>query len=345
MSVSRFGRIALSCVATLAVTGASFLAIDAPAVAAVKDAPDTSFGKGSVAYIDVATATVWDDPQAPRDVDAPAIANPVELREWTANMSLSQRRELMERTQTQVAYGQEVSILDTQGDWVEVAVPNQPSPKNDAGYPGWIPRAQLSDAAPTGQDGIAVISDATSWLYDDNSLSSKFMEISYDTVLPVISANDAAVEVATPSAGTKWISNDSAELYKSETDIEPPSGDELVADAKLFLDLPYLWAGTSGFGFDCSGLTYSLYQAHGITIPRDADVQQTSGTAVDLAEVQPGDLLFYGRDRVHHVGMYLGDGNMIDARTNSDTEEQTVEIVPVAEHPYVDEFAGAARYL
>lgn len=47
--------------------------------------------------------------------------------------------------------------------------------------------------------------------------------------------------------------------------------DDLINTGKMFLGLPYIWAGTSGFGFDCSGFTHTIYKSHGITIPRDSD--------------------------------------------------------------------------
>ena len=87
------------------------------------------------------------------------------------------------------------------------------------------------------------------------------------------------------------------------------------------LGLPYQWGGdgpTAGdSGFDCSGLTAFAYAAAGIRLPRTAHTQFGSGPHVPAGSpLQPGDLLFYGTpDAVHHVGMYLGDGRMVNAPT------------------------------
>jgi gamma-D-glutamyl-L-lysine dipeptidyl-peptidase len=102
-----------------------------------------------------------------------------------------------------------------------------------------------------------------------------------------------------------------------------------------------LWAGTSGFGFDCSGFTYSVSRAYGVTLSRDADQQAVHGTPVTRTALQPGDLLFF-RDSstgpVGHVGIYVGDGNMIDAPHTG----APVRIEAVSTFPH---YAGARRYL
>ena len=108
------------------------------------------------------------------------------------------------------------------------------------------------------------------------------------------------------------------------------------ARAEQFLGLHYLWGGLSAWGYDCSGLTWAVYRAHGITIPRDADAQFAAGTPVPLAKMLPGDLLFYEHPVVGHVAMYVGDGRMIEA-PNSRSE---VRIVPVRTR----DFRGARRF-
>lgn len=85
--------------------------------------------------------------------------------------------------------------------------------------------------------------------------------------------------------------------------------------------LPYVWGGNGpqqgDAGFDCSGLTTAAYAYAGITLPRTAHTQYYAGPHVpDGAPLEPGDLVFYGvPQRVHHVGLYLGEGRMVNAPT------------------------------
>ncbi|MDT7650553.1 MAG: hypothetical protein QOI36_1959 [Pseudonocardiales bacterium] len=85
--------------------------------------------------------------------------------------------------------------------------------------------------------------------------------------------------------------------------------------------LPYVWGGdgpqSGEAGFDCSGLTTASYDYAGISLPRTAHTQYYRGPHLPAgAPLQPGDLVFYGvPERVHHVGLYIGGGRMINAPT------------------------------
>jgi hypothetical protein len=86
------------------------------------------------------------------------------------------------------------------------------------------------------------------------------------------------------------------------------------------LGKPYRWGGTGEGGFyDCSGLTLRAYQAGGVQLPRTAAQQWNAGQHItNPGQVQAGDLVFYAHDlsnpaTIHHVGLYIGAGNMINA--------------------------------
>ena len=86
-----------------------------------------------------------------------------------------------------------------------------------------------------------------------------------------------------------------------------------------YLGTPYVWAGESAAGLDCSGLTMVSYEAAGVYLTHSSRVQYGEGTQVPLDAAQPGDLVFWSSDGsqsgIYHVAIYLGDDMMIEAPT------------------------------
>jgi cell wall-associated NlpC family hydrolase len=98
---------------------------------------------------------------------------------------------------------------------------------------------------------------------------------------------------------------------------------------------PYVWAGAGPDSFDCSGLTQYAYAAAGISLPHSSSMQSTLGTPVAYADLQPGDLVFF-YSPVSHVGMYIGNGQMVHAGTTGD-------VVKVIDLAYMPGFNSARR--
>ncbi len=86
----------------------------------------------------------------------------------------------------------------------------------------------------------------------------------------------------------------------------------------------YAWGGNGPNAFDCSGLMAFSYRAAGVEIPRTSRAQSTAGVPVAKGDLQPGDLVFF-YNPVGHVGMYIGNGQMV----HSSTYGQPVKVVPV----------------
>jgi cell wall-associated NlpC family hydrolase len=88
-----------------------------------------------------------------------------------------------------------------------------------------------------------------------------------------------------------------------------------ISIAARYLGVPYVWGGASPAGFDCSGLVMYVFAQLGISLPHNAAMQYTYCTPVSRANLQPGDLVFYGYSAasIHHVGIYAGNDTMIDA--------------------------------
>ena len=304
--------------------------------------------KENVQFVDVNVATLWTEPGLLRPMDAPSASNPADLNGWISNMKYEDKLWLVGNLETQALYGSKVTVLEERNGWVKVAVANQPTPRLETGYPGWMPKEQLTEATAFDKKAakkFALVTSPKAWLYSEPKHKSRFLEVSFDTRLPVLQVKGDSIKVLTPNDGAKWLDKKNAAVYQSEEDIPEPTGEKVVETGKQFLGLPYLWAGMSGFGYDCSGFTYSMYHANGITIPRDSSVQATHGQKVAVDELQPGDLLFFaydkGKGRVHHVGMYIGDGKMIHS-PNTSTH---VRIDDIKTPAYWEEFSGARRYI
>jgi cell wall-associated NlpC family hydrolase len=98
-------------------------------------------------------------------------------------------------------------------------------------------------------------------------------------------------------------------------------GPQAVAIAKRYLGIPYVWGGsTPAGGFDCSGLVMYVYKQLGITLDHYAAWQYLEGKRIAPANLEPGDLVFFEpkADGPGHVGMYVGDGKMINAPHTGD---------------------------
>ncbi|MEV7029298.1 NlpC/P60 family protein [Streptomyces sp. NPDC093272] len=107
-----------------------------------------------------------------------------------------------------------------------------------------------------------------------------------------------------------------------------------VAYAYSKLGSPYVWGATGPNAFDCSGLAQAAYRSAGVSLPRTTYAQINAGRRVSRSELQPGDLVFF-YSGISHVGIYIGNGQMIHAPNPS----APVRIAPVDEMP----FAGATR--
>lgn len=118
------------------------------------------------------------------------------------------------------------------------------------------------------------------------------------------------------------------------------AGATVAAYARSQVGVPYVWGGESpGTAFDCSGLAQWAWAEAGVALPRTAQEQFDAGPSADPSALVPGELVFFGGStaRVSHVGIYLGDGLMVDAPH----EGAAVRIEPVA--GFVPPFVGATE--
>lgn len=121
--------------------------------------------------------------------------------------------------------------------------------------------------------------------------------------------------------------------------------ESLVKSARDFIGVPYLWGGTSAdTGFDCSGLTMTVYQLNGLDLPRHSRTQYDAGDTIDRSDLQKGDLVFFatqGRGKISHVGIYIGDGRFIHAPSRG----KNIRIDSLNDEYFADRYLGAKNYL
>lgn len=126
---------------------------------------------------------------------------------------------------------------------------------------------------------------------------------------------------SSPSGGWDW----------GDPSREPRSG--VVEIAKRYLGRPYRWAASGPDAFDCSGFTMFVYAQVGVRLPHSSRAQINCGERVSRDNLQPGDLVFFGRP-IHHVGIYVGGGMMIHS-------PRTGDVVKIA--PLHSNYSGACR--
>lgn len=90
------------------------------------------------------TATLWTRPDAPRGIDAPALADLPDMQRWATVLGTPEREDLHGRILTQARCGERVLVESVSGDWASVFLVDQPSSADSRGYPGWLRRSHLS---------------------------------------------------------------------------------------------------------------------------------------------------------------------------------------------------------
>jgi cell wall-associated NlpC family hydrolase len=121
--------------------------------------------------------------------------------------------------------------------------------------------------------------------------------------------------------------------------------EEIVKTARSFIDVPYLWGGSlSDSGFDCSGLTMTVYKLNGLNLPRSSREQYEAGYPVEQNHLLKGDLVFFstsGVNKVTHVGVYMGEGRFIHASGKG----KNIRVDDLSKTYYKKRYVGGRAYL
>lgn len=126
---------------------------------------------------------------------------------------------------------------------------------------------------------------------------------------PVVTPRPAPTTTTKPRATTT-----TTVVTGGGSNAPPPAAgaDAAIAEARRQIGKPYEWGGSGPDSFDCSGLTGWAWRAGGKKLSHSSRAQFSETSRVSFENIKPGDLLFYG-DPIHHVALYIGDGQMIEA--------------------------------
>ena len=120
--------------------------------------------------------------------------------------------------------------------------------------------------------------------------------------------------------------------------------ENIVRTARRFIGTPYRWGGESAHrGFDCSGLTMTVYRLNGLELPRNSRAQFRAGQPIQRDALQSGDLVFFatnGKGRVSHVGVYSGDDRFIHAPGQG----KRIRVSSLTSRYFAHRYLGARRY-
>lgn len=231
---------------------------------------------------------------------------------------------------TQGVLGMPVQILED-GSWLKVRTPE--------GYEAYVQNRSVqpmtrSELTAWNTAPQVVVTALWAGVYKKPNETSQLVGDAVATNrLRLISAKGSFYRVAFPDGRTGYLSKIRADRLTHWRKSLNNSAKAILATAKRFVGIPYMWGGMSPKGMDCSGFVRTVLLCHDIIIPRDASQMATKGQHIDIfpklnddstnvkpdfSHLQPGDLLFFGRKatadkpaRVSHVGIYTGHGRFI----------------------------------
>ncbi len=236
---------------------------------------------------------------------------------------------------TQVMMGTPLQILEKKGGWTRAITPE--------GYISWVTSGSITymnkeefDAYKAAKK-VIVTTKYTTMYEGPSEMSQMVSDVVWGNIL--LDLGDAGMywrKVAISDGRTGYIPQRDVMDFNKWLDSRNPTADNIIATAKQFIGVPYMWGGTSIKAVDCSGFCKSTYFLNGIVLARDASQQCLTGDGVDiskyvdggeytkeaLSNLKKGDLIFFGtkataekKERITHVGIYIEDGIFIHSAT------------------------------
>ena len=241
---------------------------------------------------------------------------------------------------TKLSRGTAVTVTSTSNGWSKISV---------NGTIGYVSSQYLSDVNPNGSttpdvsvpdNNAPVTPDTpavtqTKYVTANSGLNMRSGPSTNHSIIRKLSKGTAVTVTATNNGWSKitvggtegYVSNEYLSDTKPAEPQQPESNSSAVSSvvnlANKLIGKPYVYGAEGPNAFDCSGFTYYVYKnAAGITLPRTSAAQSKYGTTVSKSNLQPGDLIFFdtqgsNNGGVSHVGLYVGNGQMIHASSSS----------------------------
>lgn len=242
---------------------------------------------------------------------------------------------------TQAIYGTDVTVIENNHLWVKIKTPD--------GYSGWVQKKQviaLNHVYPLKTPAKVNLVWSHLYYVDDTTPHPPALTLPYDAKVEIVSSNEDLqgrwMKVKLLDGRTFY-----AIRHDYTFDSQPQSLEEIVKLGQSFLGTPYRWGGSSSFGFDCSGFVQLLYKQMGISLPRNASDQAQIELAKTISkeQVQKGDLVFFGRSRIVHVGLCIDNKHFIHSFAGDDKNPSSIQISRIDEEKWDRLFKCAKRYL
>ena len=250
---------------------------------------------------------------------------------------------------TQVMMGTPLQILEKKDGWTRAITPE--------GYISWVSSGSITymdkaefDAYQAAKKVIVTTKYAT--MYEGPSANSQMVsDVVWGNILLDKGTQGAWQKVAISDGREGYVLKSDVTEFNKWLDSRNPTAENIIATAKQFIGVPYMWGGTSIKAVDCSGFCKSTYFLNGIVLARDASQQCLTGDGVDiskyvdggeytreaLANLKKGDLIFFGtkatpekKERITHVGIYIENGIFI----HSATKVRINSLIPTDENYY-----------
>ncbi|MFC8277799.1 NlpC/P60 family protein [Streptomyces sp. NPDC057271] len=239
--------------------------------------------------------------------------------------------------------------------------PKATSPANAQGIAQFIPSTWAAEGIDANGDGKRDVWDPEDAIPSSAkylcTLAEEVKNVPGDRQSNILAAYNAGPEAVRKAGGVPKISETQnyVRIINANAQTPAPAGSSetaaiAIGAASRMIGLPYSWGGgnatgpTTGSccspngrsgesirGFDCSGLVVYAYAKAGITLPRTAAQQYAASQHINPADLQPGDLVFYGNSAasIHHVGIYIGRGQMLNApRPGTDVRIDPIKALP-----------------